>query len=106
ITVRKDYTLPFFIIGAAIFLFGVIQGMYWQHRRVWIHPEGDNLVLAAHTNKNWFGLKKDIDKEIEGTYIKMKKDKEEYKQKNKNEYGNKKNSKKTIEVTYNKMLIE
>src|SRR5699024_6287164 len=69
ITVRKDYTLPFFIIGAAIFLFGVIQGMYWQHRRVWIHPEGDNLVLAAHTNKNWFSLKKDIDKAIEGSSI-------------------------------------
>ncbi|HLR23998.1 MAG TPA: cytochrome c biogenesis protein ResB [Pseudogracilibacillus sp.] len=81
ITVRKDYTLPFFIIGAAIFLFGVIQGMYWQHRRVWIHPEGDNLVLAAHTNKNWFGLKKDIDKAIEGTSIKMPIDQEEAEEK-------------------------
>src|SRR5699024_10879242 len=81
ITVRKDYTLPFFIIGAAIFLFGVIQGMYWQHRRVWIHPEGDNLVLAAHTNKNWLGLKKDINKAIEGTSIKMPIDQEEAEEK-------------------------
>ncbi len=40
LTVRKDYTLPLFIIGAAIFMIGVIQGMYWQHRRVWIHPKG------------------------------------------------------------------
>src|SRR5699024_9778876 len=48
ITVRKDYTLPFFIIGAAIFLFGV---------------------------------KKDINKAIEGTSIKMPIDQEEAEEK-------------------------
>lgn len=85
ITVRKDYTLPFFIIGAAIFMIGVIQGMYWQHRRIWINPEGDGILLAAHTNKNWFGLKKDIEKAIAGTNIQMVIDQEEEEKENKNE---------------------
>ncbi len=77
ITVRKDYTLPFFIIGSAIFMIGVIQGMYWQHRRIWINPHHGELLLAAHTNKNWFGVKKDIEKAIEGTQIKMVVDQQE-----------------------------
>src|SRR5699024_5891063 len=77
ITVRKDYTLPFFIIGAAIFLFGAIQGMYRQHRRVCIQPEGDKLVPAAHTPKNWLRLKKATHKPIERTPHKMPIDQEE-----------------------------
>lgn len=71
LTVRRDYTLPFFIIGAAIFMIGVIQGMYWQHRRVWIHPKNEGILLAAHTNKNWHGIQKDIQKAIADTDIKM-----------------------------------
>ncbi|MCF3942260.1 cytochrome c biogenesis protein ResB [Oceanobacillus alkalisoli] len=70
-TLRVDRTLIFFGLGAAIFMIGVIQGMYWQHRRVWIHPKNNGLLLAAHTNKNWFGLARDIEKAIEKTNIKM-----------------------------------
>lgn len=77
LTVRRDYTLPFFVVGAAIFMFGVIQGMYWQHRRIWINPHGDGIMLAAHTNKNWFGVKKDIERSIEDTDIQMVIDQEE-----------------------------
>lgn len=77
LTVRKDYTLPLFGIGAAIFMIGVIQGMYWQHRRVWINPKDNGLLVAAHTNKNWFGLKKDIEKAIADTNINMVVDQEE-----------------------------
>jgi len=77
ITIRRDYTLPLFIIGAAILMIGVIQGMYWQHRRIWVNPEGDGILLAAHTNKNWFGLKKDIEEAIKGTNIQMVIDQEE-----------------------------
>ncbi len=80
ITVRQDYTLPFFILGAAIFMIGVIQGMYWQHRRIWINPQDEGILLAAHTNKNWFGLKKDIEKAIAGTNIQMVIDQEEEKE--------------------------
>lgn len=74
LTVRRDYTLPIFAIGAIIFMIGVVQGMYWQHRRIWIHPKDDKILLGAHTNKNWFGLKKDIEKVIEDTNIEMVKD--------------------------------
>ena len=78
ITVSSDRTLPFFLVGAMIFMIGVIQGMYWQHRRIWINKQKDNtLLLAAHTNKNWFGLKRDIEKAVEGTNVTMVKDQQE-----------------------------
>ncbi|UUI38128.1 cytochrome c biogenesis protein ResB [Oceanobacillus oncorhynchi] len=78
ITVSSDRTLPFFLIGAMIFMIGVIQGMYWQHRRIWINKQKDNtLLLAAHTNKNWFGLKRDIEKAVKGTNVTMVKDQQE-----------------------------
>ena len=77
LTLRVDFTLPFFILGAAIFMIGVIQGMYWQHRRIWIHPKENGILLAAHTNKNWFGIKKDIEKSIENTPITMARDQQE-----------------------------
>ncbi|MEN1969121.1 cytochrome c biogenesis protein ResB [Lentibacillus sp. N15] len=77
IDVKKDYTIPFFVFGAIIFLLGVVQGMYWQHRRIWIHPNDNGLLVAAHTNKNWFGIKKDIEKAIEGTNINMVIDQQE-----------------------------
>ena len=77
LTVRRDYTLPMFGVGAAIFMIGVIQGMYWQHRRIWINPYGKGIMLAAHTNKNWFGIKKDIESSIKDTNIQMVIDQEE-----------------------------
>ena len=77
LTVRVDRTLIFFGLGAAIFMIGVIQGMYWQHRRIWIHPKNEGILLAAHTNKNWFGLSKDIEKAIDGTSIVMVEDRQE-----------------------------
>lgn len=44
-------------------MIGVAQGSYWNHRRIWIQKgEGDEIVLAGHTNKNWFSLKKELDK--------------------------------------------
>lgn len=33
--------------------------------------------MAAHTNKNWFGLKKDIETVTENTNIKMVEDQQE-----------------------------
>lgn len=71
LTVRRDYTLPIFALGAIVFMIGVIQGMYWQHRRIWIHPKENKLLIAAHTNKNWFGIKKDIENMIEDTHVNM-----------------------------------
>lgn len=77
ITVRRDYTLPLFGLGAIIFMIGVVQGMYWQHRRIWIRPKDEGIMLAAHTNKNWFGLRKDIEKAIAETRINMVEDQQE-----------------------------
>ncbi|MFD1849642.1 cytochrome c biogenesis protein ResB [Oceanobacillus bengalensis] len=71
LSIKRDYTIPLFVLGTLIFMIGVIQGMYWQHRRIWIHPKKEGILLAAHTNKNWFGLKKDIEKVIDGTSIQM-----------------------------------
>ncbi|MFC5591656.1 cytochrome c biogenesis protein ResB [Sporosarcina soli] len=63
LVVRKDKTLYILLVGGIIFMIGVAQGSYWNHRRIWIQRgEGNELVLAGHTNKNWFGLKKELDK--------------------------------------------
>lgn len=69
LSVKKDLTLPIVAVGAFIFLIGVIQGMYWPHRRIWIHPQEDELLIACHTNKNWFGLTKEFEKLTDGTPI-------------------------------------
>lgn len=87
LSVRRDYTLPLFGIGAFIFMFGVVQGMYWQHRRIWIHPKANDILLAAHTNKNWFGVKKDIEKAIKGTNINMVIDQQELDEHDKKQEG-------------------
>lgn len=66
LTVRKDRTLPILGLGGLIFMIGVAQGMYFNHRRFWIQQKADGtILLAGHTNKNWFGLKKDLDQVVE-----------------------------------------
>ncbi|WP_432355085.1 cytochrome c biogenesis protein ResB [Sporosarcina sp. A2] len=63
LTIRKDKTLYILLLGGIIFMIGVIQGSYWHHRRIWIQKgTGSEVILAAHTNKNWYTLKKDLDK--------------------------------------------
>ncbi|MFS0863507.1 cytochrome c biogenesis protein ResB [Fredinandcohnia sp. 179-A 10B2 NHS] len=60
LTVRRDFTLWILAVGGAIFMIGVIQGMYWNHRRIWVQLKDDKVLVAGHTNKNWFALKNDI----------------------------------------------
>ncbi|WP_431799056.1 cytochrome c biogenesis protein ResB [Halobacillus andaensis] len=79
LTVRKDYTLPFIALGGAIFMIGVIRGMYWNHRRIWIKPKGNGVWIAGHTNKNWVALKREIDKVIEDTGVNPPSDQQELK---------------------------
>ncbi|MDQ0244290.1 cytochrome c biogenesis protein [Bacillus fengqiuensis] len=69
LTVRKDLTLWILGIGGAIFMIGVIQGMYWNHRRVWVQRVGQELWIAGHTNKNWYGLKNEISAVLKDTAI-------------------------------------
>lgn len=69
LTVRKDLTLWILGIGGAIFMIGVIQGMYWNHRRVWVQRVGQELWIAGHTNKNWYGIKNEISTVLKDTAI-------------------------------------
>jgi cytochrome c biogenesis protein len=71
LTVRRDFTLWILGLGGAIFMIGLIQGMYWNHRRIWIQRINGEVLVAAHTNKNWFGLKKELAKICEGTPLVM-----------------------------------
>ncbi|WP_114353760.1 cytochrome c biogenesis protein ResB [Saliterribacillus persicus] len=77
LSLKKDYTLPILGLGAFIFMIGVIQGMYWQHRRIWFHPTSKGIIVAGHTNKNWFGFKNEVDKIFTGTSLQAIKDLEE-----------------------------
>lgn len=60
--VRKDKAVPFIYFGAAIFMIGVVMGLYWQHRRIWLQWREGSIHVAGHTNKNWFGLKHEMGK--------------------------------------------
>lgn len=63
--VRKDVSLPVVFAGAAVSMIGLIMGFYWNHRRIWIQQEGSEIWLAAHTNKNWFAMRKEVEKVID-----------------------------------------
>lgn len=69
LTVRKDLTIWVIILGGIIFMIGVIQGAYWNHRRIWFQRVNGEIWVAAHTNKNWYGLKRDIQVVLKDTEI-------------------------------------
>ncbi|KAA0550314.1 cytochrome c biogenesis protein [Bacillus sp. BGMRC 2118] len=79
LTVRKDHTLWILGIGGAIFMIGVIQGMYWNHRRIWIKQVENEIWIAAHTNKNWYGVKKELEWIVSGTELQVPIDQSETK---------------------------
>ena len=42
-------------------MIGLIIGSYFSHRRIWLEVQEDGSVrYAAHTNKNWMAIKKDL----------------------------------------------
>lgn len=57
--VHKDRTWPLLLLGGIIFMLGVCIGSYFNHRRIWVKRHDDQLLIAAHTNKNWHSMKKD-----------------------------------------------
>ncbi len=69
LTLRKDQSIWILALGGLIFMIGVVQGSYWQHRRIWLKVSDDQLLVAAHTNKNWIGQQKDIERAFEGLPI-------------------------------------
>ena len=60
LNIRVDRGMPFIWIGAAICMIGLVMGFYWHHRRIWIRLDEGQLLLGAHTNKNWYGLRHEI----------------------------------------------
>lgn len=78
LTIRKDKTLPILGLGGLIFMIGVAQGMYFNHRRFWIQQKANGeVILAGHTNKNWFALKKDLDQVSEYASLPAYRDQQE-----------------------------
>lgn len=75
LTVRKDLTLWIIALGGTIFMIGVIQGMYWNHRRIWMQRIDGEWWIAGHTNKNWHGFRNEIDKILSGTAVPQPEDK-------------------------------
>jgi cytochrome c biogenesis protein len=69
LTVRKDLTIWIIILGGILFMIGVIQGAYWNHRRIWVQNKNGEIWIAAHTNKNWFGLKSEIEAALSETKL-------------------------------------
>ncbi|MEX2460950.1 MAG: cytochrome c biogenesis protein ResB [Paenibacillaceae bacterium] len=59
LNIRVDRAMPYIWFGAAIAMLGLVMGFYWQHRRIWLRIDDQVLSLGGHTNKNWFGLRKD-----------------------------------------------
>jgi len=45
----------------------LIQGMYWNHRRIWIQRKNGELWVAALANKHWNSIKKDLKELAEKT---------------------------------------
>lgn len=72
--VRKDSSLWAIILGGILFMIGVIQGAYWNHRRIWVQNKNGQVWIAAHTNKNWYGLKQELEKILADTKLPMPED--------------------------------
>ena len=63
LSVKRDLTLPVFLLGGLIFMMGLIQGLYWQHRRIWLHRQADGTYLiAGHTNKHASSFEREMDR--------------------------------------------
>ncbi|TSB46865.1 cytochrome c biogenesis protein ResB [Alkalicoccobacillus porphyridii] len=82
LTVRRDHTIPFLVVGGAIFMIGLIQGAYWMHRRIWLQKVDGEWWMAGHTNKSGLGLQKDMSAAIEETSLHQPEDQSEKKSKN------------------------
>lgn len=69
--VMIDRSYPYLIGACFIVVFGLVQGMYFQHRRVWIRYENGRIYVAAHTNKNWFGLRRELERIVQLSNIEL-----------------------------------
>jgi len=70
-TVRKETALPLIWIGAGISMIGLVMGFYWQHRRIWLRIDGNRLLLGAHTNKNWYGIRNEVASALGAVHVEV-----------------------------------
>ncbi|WP_426453507.1 cytochrome c biogenesis protein ResB [Paenibacillus sp. S-38] len=71
LNIRVDRAMPFIWVGAAISMIGLTMGFYWHHRRIWMRIDGGRLALGAHTNKNWYGIRKEVSEVLRKTGIEV-----------------------------------
>ncbi|MFD2672855.1 cytochrome c biogenesis protein ResB [Marinicrinis sediminis] len=71
LNIRKDVAIMYIWIGGAISMIGLIMGFYWQHRRIWLRVDKGQIQLGAHTNKNWFALRKELADTLKRTGIEV-----------------------------------
>lgn len=80
--VKSDSTYPILFVGGTIFMIGIVMGMYWPHRRVWIRRFDDTDVLVAgFTNKNPSSLRREVSPLLEANHLPMWEDQAMFKQK-------------------------
>lgn len=60
LNVRYDPVVKYLLIGAFICMLGLTMGSYWNHRRIWLRFDEQTVTIGAHTNKNWFAMRKDL----------------------------------------------
>lgn len=60
--VRTERGLWVILLGGIVAMIGLVMGFYWNHRRVWVRWHEGALLIGAHTNKNWFGLRRELEK--------------------------------------------
>jgi cytochrome c biogenesis protein len=58
--VRIDKSLPMILVGGVVTMIGLIMGFYWQHRRIWVRVVEGVFYLGAHTNKDWYSLRREV----------------------------------------------
>jgi cytochrome c biogenesis protein len=70
LAIQTNKTIPVLIVGGAIFMLGLVIGSYFSHRRIWIEQLADGTIrYAAHTNKNWLKIKKELDTLVKATNL-------------------------------------
>lgn len=67
--VMIDHSYPYLIVASFIIVLGLIQGLYFQHRRIWVRYENGIIYVASHTNKNWFGLRRELERIVKDANI-------------------------------------
>jgi cytochrome c biogenesis protein len=78
--VRTERSLPIIFVGMAIVMLGLVISFYWHHKRIWVQEQDGEILLAAHTHKNWYSFKKEVERLIDETGLPLDKrtlDKEE-----------------------------